>query len=115
MRISDWSSDVCSSDLMTPNLEPDELLTGVTLPLWPREHGHAFIEVARRHGDFAMAGAAALLALDGSGRIARAAVALTGVDTGSVRLAEAEAMLAGAAPAAAPVRRAGGEAREGGV
>src|SRR3546814_18590533 len=53
-----------------------------------------------------MAGAAALLALDGSGRIARAAVALTGVDTGSVRLAEAEAMLAGAAPDDALFRRA---------
>ena len=101
LPIRDWTVAY-----MTPNLEPDELLTGVTLPLWPREHGHAFIEVARRHGDFAMAGAAALLTLDGSDRIARAAVALTGVDTGPVRLAEAEAMLAGAAPDDALFRRA---------
>src|SRR3546814_18586889 len=24
MRISDWSSDVCSSDLLDPNINPDE-------------------------------------------------------------------------------------------
>ena len=57
---------------MTPGLEPDELLTGARFPLWPKGHGYAFIEFSRRHGDFAVVSAAALLQLDGSGKIARA-------------------------------------------
>src|SRR3546814_20217741 len=31
MRISDWSSDVCSSDLVTPNIPELEALTGRTI------------------------------------------------------------------------------------
>ena len=37
---------------MTPAIEPNELLTAVRLPIWPKGHGFAFIEFARRHGDF---------------------------------------------------------------
>ena len=62
---------------MTPDLRPDELLVAISLPLWPAGHGYAFAEMARRHGDFALVGAAALVALDGQGRISRAAIALT--------------------------------------
>ena len=46
---------------MTPAIEPNELLVGVRFPLWPAGHGFAFVEFARRHGDFAIASAAALL------------------------------------------------------
>ena len=91
---------------MTPNLEPDELLTGISLPLWPAGHGHAFLEMARRHGDFALAGVAALLTLNGSGKIDRAALAVTGVDVAPVRLAEAEGMLVGAQPGDALIEAA---------
>ena len=45
-------------------LEPDELLTDVVLPAVPAGSGWAFEEVARRRGDFAIAGVAALLAVD---------------------------------------------------
>lgn len=91
--MADWSMGY-----MTPNLEPDEVLTRVTIPLWPAGHGFAFVEFARRHGDFAMAGTAALLALSLSGTIARASLAVIGVDTGPVRITDAEAQLAGATP-----------------
>src|SRR3546814_654266 len=41
MRISDWSSDVCSSDLVTVfTEEPDGILTGTALPC--KASGHAF-------------------------------------------------------------------------
>ena len=83
---------------MTPNLEPDELLAGIILPLWPEGHGAAFVEFARRHGDFAMAGTAAQLMLTPQGAVARVALAVTGVDTGPVRLTDAEAMLLGKTP-----------------
>jgi carbon-monoxide dehydrogenase medium subunit len=39
-------------------LEPDELLTEVSFPEWPRDARWGFAEVARRPGDFALAGAA---------------------------------------------------------
>ena len=93
VAMADWAMG-----FMTPNIEPDELLAAVTIPLWPEGHGYAFTEFARRHGDFAMAGAAVLLALDARGAVARAAIALTGVDTGPVRLGDAEAMLLGQMP-----------------
>ncbi|MCG8542914.1 MAG: FAD binding domain-containing protein, partial [Alphaproteobacteria bacterium] len=87
-----------SLGFMTPNLEPDEILTRITIPLWPVGHGVGFVEFARRHGDFAMAGTAALLALSASGSIERASLAVVGVDTAPVRLPDAEAQLAGATP-----------------
>ena len=94
--IADWSLGY-----MMPNLEPDELLVGITAPCWPKDHGYAFLEMARRHGDFAMAGAGALMTLNSDGTIARVAVALTGVDTGPVRLHDAEIALTGQLPSEA--------------
>jgi carbon-monoxide dehydrogenase medium subunit len=54
--------------------------------------------LARRRGDFAIAGAACLLALDEGGRIKRAAIALIGVAYAPLRLGAAERLLAGKAP-----------------
>jgi carbon-monoxide dehydrogenase medium subunit len=64
---------------MTPAIAADELVTGVRFPLWAKNHGHAFVEFARRHGDFAIVSAAALLEEDGAGKIKRASVTLGGV------------------------------------
>jgi carbon-monoxide dehydrogenase medium subunit len=50
---------------LTTALAPGELLTGVRLPPWSRAHGWAFVEFARRHGDFALAGVAIVLAVAG--------------------------------------------------
>ena len=83
---------------MSPDLAPDELLMQIRLPLWREPHGHAFVEFARRRGDFAIAGAGALLALDANGRIARAAIVLIGVAYAPLRLTAAERALIGAAP-----------------
>ncbi len=83
---------------MTTALAPDEILTAVTLKPWPRPHGHAFVELARRHGDFAIVAVAALVELDGRGHIARAALALSGLGPKPVRPAKAEALLEGALP-----------------
>ena len=82
---------------MTPAIESDEIVTGVLLPLWPKPHGHAFVEFARRHGDFAVVGVAALLVVDSSGRISRASVTLCAVGAQPTRVAEAEKCLLGAA------------------
>jgi carbon-monoxide dehydrogenase medium subunit len=82
---------------MMANLAPDELLTQVRIPYWREPHGYAFAEFARRHGDFAIIGVAALLAVEG-GKITRASVAVGGADVQPLRLAEVEAMLVGQSP-----------------
>jgi len=64
---------------LTTSLAPDELLAGVTLPLPPRGHGHAFVEFARRRGDFAIVACSALIGLDARGLVTDAAIALSGL------------------------------------
>lgn len=49
--------------LFTTALEPDELLVEVALPPLPPDTGTAFVEVARRHGDYALLGVAAVVTL----------------------------------------------------
>ncbi len=50
--------------LFTTALEPDELLVEIALPPMPPRSGWSFMEVSRRHHDFAMAGVAAVVTLD---------------------------------------------------
>ena len=65
--------------MLTTAVEPGELLVGVDVEPWPVGTGSAFLEIARTHGAFALAGAAALVHLGPDGRIDRAALALCGV------------------------------------
>src|SRR5262245_1073232 len=60
-------------------LAPVELLRSVRLPALPPRTGTAFIEMSRRHGDFALEGVAATLTIDDAGVCTRCALALTGV------------------------------------
>lgn len=91
---------------MSPTIEPDELVVSIDVPRWPAGHGYAFIEHARRHGDFALAAVACLIALDGNGRIARVALGVGGIGPVAVRLAAAETLLSGSAADPAIVERA---------
>jgi carbon-monoxide dehydrogenase medium subunit len=80
---------------MTPAIELDELLTGATFPCWPRGHGYAFVEFARRHGDFAIVSAAVLIEEDNNGKVTRASVTLGGMGPAPVRASEVERALIG--------------------
>jgi carbon-monoxide dehydrogenase medium subunit len=80
---------------MTPSIAPDEVVTGVRFPKWADGHGFAFVEFARRHGDFAIASAAVLIERGASGSITRAAIALGGVSVIPVRLHAFEEALIG--------------------
>jgi carbon-monoxide dehydrogenase medium subunit len=80
---------------MTPAIGPDELLTGVRFPLWKSGHGYAFVEFARRHGDFAVVSAAALLEEDSSGKIARASLTIGGTGPAPLRMSEVERAIVG--------------------
>jgi aerobic carbon-monoxide dehydrogenase medium subunit len=78
-------------------LESDELLTGVTFPVWAGRCGFAVDELARRHGDFAIAGAAVAIELDAGDRVRRCGIGLIGLGPTPVRAAKAEAATIGAA------------------
>jgi aerobic carbon-monoxide dehydrogenase medium subunit len=97
---------------MMPAIELDEIVTAVRFPLWPAGHGHAFVEFSRRHGDFAIVAAAVLLHEDAQGKILRASVTLGGVNTGPLRMTEAETMLVGNVASEALFRAAGESCRK---
>lgn len=79
---------------MTSALAVDEVLGGMRLKPWPSDHGWAFHEFARRHGDFAIVACGVLLERKDE-LISRAVVALTGVDMAPIRLTALEAELVG--------------------
>jgi len=83
---------------MSTALEPDELLLEVRFPAWPAGAGFSFQEISRRHGDFAVAGAAAMVTLASDGVIADGRLVFTGMGETPVRSAEAEQMLVGEQP-----------------
>ncbi|MEA2833801.1 MAG: aerobic carbon-monoxide dehydrogenase medium subunit [Methylobacteriaceae bacterium] len=76
-------------------LAENEVLESIRLPLWPAGTTYGFSEYARRHGDFALAGAAALIAWRPDATIARAAIVLFGVAAQPVRLDGVEQSLVG--------------------
>ena len=82
---------------LTPAIELNEIVTTIRIPLWPAGHKAAFIEFSRRHGDFAIVSAAALLQIDG-GKISRASVTVGGVAVAPVRVSDVEKAIIGQAP-----------------
>jgi len=95
-----------SAGYMATALQPDEMIAAVELPIWRQGHGYGFHEFARRHGDFALAGAAALLDVGAGNVVRRAALALFGVGERPVRAEAAEASLIGQPLDAALIRSA---------
>ncbi|RAY12863.1 xanthine dehydrogenase family protein subunit M [Actinomadura craniellae] len=92
--------------MWTTALADDELLTGIRFPVRPARSGYAIEEFARRHGDFALAGAAVAVELDGP-RIRRCGIGLFGLGPTALRAAAAEAELAGADPAGVDAEEVG--------
>lgn len=84
---------------LTTDLAENEILTRIDLPALPPRSGVAFLELTRRHGDFAIAGAAVVVSLDTAGAVASARIALCGVGSTPIRARRAEAVLVGQRPA----------------
>ena len=100
------------SGFMATTLGPDEMIAAIDLQLWGPGHGHGFHEFARRQGDFALAGAVALLEVGADGIVQRAGLTLFGVATSPVRVEAAEARLTGQPLDAAAIRAAAATARQ---
>lgn len=96
---------------MTPAIESDEMVTAVHLPLPVRGHGYSFLEMARRHGDFAIVSVAVVLSLAPSGRVGHCAVTLGGATAVPLRMRETEAILMDGDPGPPLFKRAAAAAR----
>ena len=77
---------------LTTTLAADELVVEVRLPAMPAGAGYAFEEFARRHGDFAIVGIAAMVVRAGE-RCTTARLAAAGAGPVPVRLRAAEEIL----------------------
>src|ERR687894_1833429 len=82
---------------LTTSLKPDEIITGVRLPPWPRARRWAFEEFSKRRGDYALAAVAAYYDEDEAGRIRDAHIGVIGAADTPLRLAAAEQALNGRA------------------
>jgi len=87
--------------VFTTAIEPTEILVEVHVPGLPDHTGWGFEELARRHGDFAIIGVAALLSLGTDGTIASARLAFAGAGDRPFRARTAEQALVGESPSPA--------------
>jgi CO/xanthine dehydrogenase FAD-binding subunit len=92
--------------LFTTALEPDELLVEIELPAMPPRSGWAFTEMARRHGDYALVGVAALVTLDGNDQCQAAKLVFLSVGDGPVEAQQAAQLLIGQMPTPEAIRAA---------
>lgn len=91
---------------LTSALEQDELLIEIELPPMPQRSGSAFVEFARRHGDFALAGAAVSLTLDDCDVCSTASIVLLGAGDPPARCVAAQDLLVERALGAVTFREA---------
>ena len=81
--------------LWETSLAYDEILTAVRFPVAAGRSGFGIAEFARRHGDFAIAGAVVGIELDEDDRITRCGIGLLGLGSTPLRAAPAEAAVLG--------------------
>jgi carbon-monoxide dehydrogenase medium subunit len=99
-------------DLFTTALGPDEVLTEIRIPAGGHG-GAAYMKHPHPASRFAVAGVAAAIALDGSGKCTAARVGITGVGSHAVRAKGVEAALTGKALDATTIAAASQKAAEG--
>jgi len=83
--------------LFTTQLEHDEIVTEIRIPIPPERSGGAYFKLGRKVGDFATAAAAAQLTIDGRGACQSVGIGLTNVGATPIRAARAEEFLRGKA------------------
>ncbi|BBY45590.1 FAD binding domain-containing protein [Mycolicibacterium celeriflavum] len=96
---STGSRQIAAKDFFTglweTSLQPGEMLTAVHFPIWSGRTGFAVEEFARRHGDFAIAGAAVAVELDFDDRVTRCGIGLLGLGSTPLRGSAAEEAVTG--------------------
>lgn len=96
----DGNRDIAANDFfqfhMTTSRAPDEMIVSADIPSLPEGAGYAFQEFARRHGDYAIAAAGAIVTLDSDSRVSHARVGACGVASTPVVLEAVEQAIIGA-------------------
>lgn len=95
--------------VFTTAKEPTELLTQIRIPRASESARASFLEVSRRHGDFALVAVAANVELDASGNASGAHIVLTNVADVPFRAHDAEGFLVGRSIGDASVRQEAAE------
>ncbi|HWO95442.1 MAG TPA: xanthine dehydrogenase family protein subunit M [Bacillus sp. (in: firmicutes)] len=83
---------------MLTSLQPDQLVKEVRFPIIKPSSGSAFVEVARRHGDFGLVEVAAVVDLGEDGRFLDVKLAIGGVNSVPTPLEDVEELLIGKEP-----------------
>lgn len=76
-------------------VQQGEILTEIRIPIPPKGTGNAYHKLERKVGDYATAGVAVQLTLDGNGVCTAAGIALTNVNPTPLRAERSEAALVG--------------------
>jgi carbon-monoxide dehydrogenase medium subunit len=84
--------------LFTTVLDAREILATIEAPPMPARSGAAFLELARRHGDYALAGLAAVIALDEQGVCRQARLVFINAGETPMVAGQAAQMLIGERP-----------------
>ncbi len=100
------SADDFFTDMLTTSLEPDELLTSISVPALGKGEGASYAKMVQPASGYAIVGAAAYVKLGSDGKIESARIAVTGAGPKAVRQEAVEAALAGSATDAEAVKAA---------
>lgn len=84
--------------LFVTSLQPEDLLVEITLPGRPKNGGYAFVEFARRRGDYALLGVAASLEIDANGICQAAKLVYLNAGDVPIEAVEASESLVGRMP-----------------
>jgi len=84
------------SGMFTVSLNADEILVEIDFPDMAENAGWAFVEIARRRGDYAMAGVAALLSVGQDGHCSSSKLIYLNVGDGPITATKASESLVGA-------------------
>lgn len=107
------SADEFFTGIFSTAVDDDELVTAVSIPRLSSEDAFAFEELARRHGDFAMASAACVLKFDDKGNVLQARIVFGGVGDHPIRGLVGEQILIGTKPHEAEIVAAAEAATDG--
>ena len=80
---------------LTSAMEAAEILVEVRIPVFAAQTGWSFMELSRRHGDFAIVAVASMLTMGEKGVCQKAKIALGGVAPTPIRARAAEDLLTG--------------------
>jgi carbon-monoxide dehydrogenase medium subunit len=92
--------------LFTTALQPDEILKEIKVPIPAPSSGGAYLKIKRKVGDYAAAGVAVQITVNGGGVCQRAGIGLTNVGFSPLKAKGAEAFLVGKTLDDSTVKRA---------